>query len=195
MEFPLTSDLRSRLAAGDSDALSEAIALLYRDLRRAASSEMRGERKDHTLQATGLVHEALIRMRGTAAFTVSDGHHFVNIAREVMRRVLKDHARSRNTLKRQHSRVDCGVDLLSIAAPITPSTLDWDSSMIRLEQNDPLRAKIIRLKYLLGCTWEEIATLAGVTISQARYLERESLLWFRKNFKPRKAVVQAAPLE
>ncbi len=179
MPNEVSSDLWSRLADGDAQALSEATALLYRDLRAAARSEMRRERRDHTLQPTSLVHEMLIRMRASASLSVEGTGHFLNIAREVMRHVLVDHAKAKCTLKRNRLRADVALEKLPLSVPAEQTGTEWKLALRRLKSHSPDRARVIQLRYLFGHTWDEIAARMQITISQARYLEREALGWFR----------------
>lgn len=187
MDKELSNELRTRMAAGDPAALSEATALLYRELRTAARSEMRTERKNHTLQPTSLVHEVLIRLRASS-LKVETPAHFVNVAREVMRHVLKDHARARSAAKRSHTRVDAPLEAINVAAQPEPITPEWNKAIDRLEQNDPTHARVIQLRYRLGHTWDEIAERMGISVNQARYLETEAIRWLRKlTLRPRRA--------
>lgn len=181
MDDSISQVLRQRLAAGDPAALSEATALLYRELRVMAHSEMRGERKNHTLQPTGLVHEALLRLCGSAQLSVDGPNHFMNLARDVMRHVLRDHARARNTDKRRHLRAEEPLEALQIAAPVTLAP-EWNNAMELVEQHDPQRGRVLRMKYLLGHTWDEIAALLGISVNQARYLESQALEWLRRRY-------------
>lgn len=181
MDDSISQVLRQRLAAGDPAALSEATALLYRELRAAARAEMRGERKDHTLQPTGLVHEALIRMRGSAQLAVDGSNHFLNLAREVMRHVLQDHARARNTAKRRYLRAQQPLEALQIAGPVALAP-EWDNAMGLVDQHDPQRGRVLRMKYLLGHTWDEIAAVLGISVNQARYIESQAIEWLRRRY-------------
>lgn len=181
MDNSISHVLRQRLAAGDPAALSEATALLYGELRVMARSEMRGERKNHTLQPTGLVHEALLRLFGSEQLSVDGSSHFMHLAREVMRHVLRDHARARNTAKRRHLRAEQPLEELQIAAPVR-SAREWDSAMELVEKHDPQRGRVLRMKYLLGHTWDEIAARLGISVNQARYIESQAIEWLRRRY-------------
>src|SRR5262245_17306756 len=85
-------------AAGDAQAASQLLPLVYDELRRLAASKMAAERPDHTLDATALVHEAYLRLVGDIQF--SHRGQFFAAAAEAMRRILVDHARRRATGKR-----------------------------------------------------------------------------------------------
>ena len=102
---PSAHDLLRRVQAGDAPAASELLPILYSELKRIARENMGRERVGHTLQPTALVHEAWMRILGpgddganAAAFTGRE--HFLKTAAQVMRHVLVDHARARNSLRR-----------------------------------------------------------------------------------------------
>lgn len=141
---------------------------------------MRSERKNHTLQPTSLVHEALIRMRASSFVAVNDTSHFLNLAREVMRHVLKDHARARSAAKRQHLRAPVALEEMEVSASPEPANADWNKAIKKLETRDPIHARIIEMKYRLGHTWDEIAAMIGITVHQARSLESQSIAWLRR---------------
>src|SRR5690242_21878904 len=85
---------------GDRSALDDLIPLVHQELRRLARSQMRGERDNHTLQTTALVNEAFLRLIDLRRIRWQDRAHFLALSAQLMRRVLVDHARSRNYQKR-----------------------------------------------------------------------------------------------
>src|SRR5258706_4086316 len=85
---------------GDCQALEQLMPLVYTELRRMASRHLRGERGDHTLQSTALVHEAYLRLAGQDPPQWQNRAHFFAIAARLMRQILVDHARSRDAKKR-----------------------------------------------------------------------------------------------
>src|SRR4051794_1732260 len=98
-----SEDVTALLAAwrdGDAEALDRLIPLVYGELRRLAARFLEGERRDHTLQPTALVHEAYLRLAGGAVPCWQDRVHFFAVAAQVMRRLLVDHARAHRTDKR-----------------------------------------------------------------------------------------------
>ena len=94
------TELLGRWNAGDAEAFKELLAVVHAELRRLAGSLLRRERSDHTLQPTDLVHEAYLRLTGLRDMPIEGRRHFYGAAAEVMRRILVDHARSRNRQKR-----------------------------------------------------------------------------------------------
>src|SRR5450755_1563348 len=94
----VTLSLRD-VAAGDQEALSRLVPLVYQELRRIADGQLRRERSGHTLQPTALVHEVYLRMAGHEQGGYKDRAHFLAIASHAMRKILIDHARERNAAK------------------------------------------------------------------------------------------------
>lgn len=99
MSADVTSWLR-RLKDGDSDALERLLSLLYEEIRRVAQQRMGGERADHTLGATALVHETYLRLLGQRRIEATDREQFLAVAANTMRRILVDYARARSRQKR-----------------------------------------------------------------------------------------------
>jgi RNA polymerase sigma factor (TIGR02999 family) len=166
----ITRLLRS-LAGGDKAAESELIPLVYEDLRRIAGRYMRGEATGHTLQTTALVHESYLRLTRTGHVDWQDRSHFFAVAATVMRRVLVDAARSRNSERR-------GAPVVPLDDGDQPSTLPNDPEMV-LALNDALeelatlderQCRIVELRYFAGLTIDEVAEALGIS---SRTIKRE----------------------
>src|SRR5215470_12745826 len=99
------TQLLNRLSAGDRHAEDKILQLVYKDLRRLARHYLAAERRDHTLQATALVHEAYLRISRQSGFKWQNRSHFFAVAARAMRRVLVDHARKRNAVKREGIKI------------------------------------------------------------------------------------------
>jgi RNA polymerase sigma factor (TIGR02999 family) len=151
---------------GDSRATERLMPLVYEELRVLAGRCMAGERKDHTLQPTALVHEAFLRLSGGVAPDWRDRVHFFAVAARVMRRLLVDHARARRTAKRDGGLV---VPLEEAGPPgqgSTPDRLDLlalDEALARLSDFDDRKARSVELRYFGGLTLEEISEALGVS--------------------------------
>src|SRR5262245_5279657 len=104
------TELLTAISRGDSGAADRLLPVVYEELGRLASSRLAGERADHTLQATALVHEAYLRLLGDARPRWDGRGHFFAAAAEAMRRILVDHARGRSANKRGGGRQRLGVD-------------------------------------------------------------------------------------
>ena len=147
--------MSSTVPAPSSDGL---VASVYEHLRAIAQAQMNQERPGHTLQATALVHEALLRLGHNGA-APTPGLYYA--AAEAMRRILVEHARARARLKRGGGapRLDLDLaDVLDLAGDHDPDRiLALDAAMRRLEGADPRAATVVRLRFLAGLSIEEAA--------------------------------------
>jgi RNA polymerase sigma-70 factor (ECF subfamily) len=145
------------------DAAPELFALLYNDLRRVAQHYLQGERSDHTLQATALVHEAYIRLVGEKDWR--NRAHFFAIASSAMRRILVDHARSKHAAKRPGSQQKVSLDdALLLTEERSAEILSLDCALERLSKIDARQARIVELRYFGGLTAEETAEALDVSV-------------------------------
>ena len=145
-------------AGGDMDA-AQLLPLVYDELRRLARARLADERAGHTLQATALVHEAYLRLVGGGPW---DGRrHFYGAAAEAMRRILVEHARRRDSLKRGGGRQRVALadeQHPPIASPCDDiDILALDEALGRLAAEDPHRADLVKLLYFAGLTLDEAA--------------------------------------
>lgn len=154
------------------DALTETV---YQHLRAIAGSHMASERRDHTLQPTALVNEAILRMQGTAQAPVPGDPRFFWAAAEAMRRVLIDHARARAALKRGGGRRAQPLDWSSAIASAADlaehaDAHDYaalDAAMASLDSEDARSGQVVRLRIFAGLTSEQVAEVLGVSLRTA----------------------------
>ncbi|CAG0992183.1 hypothetical protein PHYC_02360 [Phycisphaerales bacterium] len=148
---------------------AELLAMVYDQLRRLAQSQMNRERPEHTLQATALVHEAYARLVGPQSLKWESRGHFFNAAAEAMRRILIEHARAKQCLKRggdgeskpgRRVRLESAMELTE-AEPA--EFLSVDDAMRRLEERDADLARLVRLRFYAGLTEAETAAILGVS--------------------------------
>jgi RNA polymerase sigma factor (TIGR02999 family) len=157
---------------GRASALDQLAPLVYEELRRMAARHLRGEPSAQTLQATGLVHEAFIRLVGQRDTRWQSRAHFFSLASQLMRRILVDQARSRLAAKRGAGHPNVSLDLLDATLEgggdrlLPVKTLDEtaaadlmniDSALTRLAKIDPRQAQIVELRFFGGLTVEETA--------------------------------------
>jgi RNA polymerase sigma factor (TIGR02999 family) len=148
---------------GDRAALDKLFPLVYDELRRLAHYYMRRERPDHTLQPTALVHEAYIRLVGMDV-QWENRVHFFAIAAQVMRRILVDHARSRQYAKRQGGVHRVSLDEAIATPEQRPADLiALDDALTSLAAIDPRKSQIVELRVFGGLTIEETANVLGVS--------------------------------
>ena len=152
-----------RVQQGDPRAATELLPLVYDELRRIAAQKMAHERAGHTLQPTALVHEAWLRLGGEGQGWHNRAHFF-GAAAEAMRRILIEGARRRARLKRGSNPDRIDLEELAIAVPDRDDTLlAVDEALSRLETEDPAKARIVKLKFFVGLTNQEVAQSLGVT--------------------------------
>ncbi len=148
-------------AAGDRSAFEELFPLLYPQLKRIADRQLRGERPGHTLQPTALVHEAFLELAGQRSAQFANRVHFLSVASFVMRRILAEHARSRNAGKRGGGLSPIVLDeqIHKIAAPDSAweEIAAVDEALDRLALLDARGAKVVVMRYFGGLSHEEIA--------------------------------------
>jgi RNA polymerase sigma factor (TIGR02999 family) len=165
--MPETEDITAllRLAQeGDRAAEARLLELLYVELRRVAGACIRSERKEHTLQATALVHEAYLRLAGERHTGWQDRRHFLTAAAQVMRRVLVDCARARNAQKRGGGL--CRVELdsnLPLGGNWAREFLDVDAALEELAAIDARQARVVELRFFGGLTEVEIGEALGIS--------------------------------
>jgi len=146
-----------RLADGDQAAAGQLLELLYAELRRAAAGHMQGERDEHTLQPTALVHEAWIRLVGTAPQQWTGRAHFLRAASQAMRRILIDHARGRQRHKRKTGAQEPLDEWLLVVEAKQLDVCALDEALQSLEAADPELARLVELRFFGGLTIEETA--------------------------------------
>ncbi len=166
MNSPHTGDqvaaLLEALEHGAPDALERLTPLVYDELRLLASGYLRSERDDHTLETTGLVHEAYLKLVDQRSHNWQNRSHFFGIAAQAMRRILVDHARKRHATRREGGR-PITLDEELAGAKDDHDILGVDEALQRLMVLDERQAKIVELRYFAGLTIEETAETMGVS--------------------------------
>ena len=152
---------------GDRDALDRMIPLVYRELHVMASRLMSREWRNGTIQTTGLVNEAYLKLVDQRQVDWQGRAHFFAIAAQVMRRILLDAARRRMREKRGGGAVQLVIDDLPVATRAAPvdaiDVLAIDRALRDLEQLDADQAKMVELRFFGGLTIEETSAVLGVS--------------------------------
>lgn len=176
MGIPIT-ELLDAWRGGDTHARDALLTALYPELRQLARQLFQRERRDHTLQPTALVHEAWLRLSGSAT-TAADRTQIFGIAARLMRQILIDHARARAALKRDGGE---RITLSAIgAAPEDVDTIDLialDDALNRLQQLDSNKAHIVELRYFGGLTIEETGQVLGQSDATVKRHWQAARLW------------------
>jgi RNA polymerase sigma factor (TIGR02999 family) len=160
---PVTK-LLLRWREGDRQALEQLMPLVYAELRRMASRHLRGERSDHTLQSTALVHEAYLRLAGQDPPQWQNRAHFFAIAARLMRQILVDHARSRDAAKRGSGACTLQLDeAIALPQKVNMDVLDLDKALTELSELDGQQGRIVELRFFGGLTIEDTSEVLGVS--------------------------------
>jgi len=144
------------LAQGNQEAAEKLIPLVYDELKRLASSYMRHERSDHTLQTTALVHEAYLKLVRQSSVNWQGRSHFFGIAAQLMRRILIDHARSHLRDKRGGAKLVLPLnEALAFSPEHSEELVRLDEALKRLSAIDPRQGRVVELRFFGGLSVEE----------------------------------------
>jgi len=177
----------SAIEHGDVHAAEQLLPLVYDELRKVAAQKLAQERPGQTLQATALVHEAYVRLvGGEDAAACGQPHwdnrrHFFAAAAEAMRRILIDQARRKQRPKHgggwQRRQLD---DDALLAPEPNMDLLSLDAVVCRLAEHDPLKAKLVELRYFAGLTGAQAAAVLGISASSADRQWVYTRAWLRR---------------
>ncbi len=173
----------SDLQEGREDAAARMLELVYEELRRIAGRRLDRERADHTLQPTALVHEAWMRLFAETPARFTSRVEFVKAASSAMRRVLIDHARRRQALKRPPKGARVSVDVDAFALDSDDDLIEIDHALERLAGEAPRKALVLEMLYFGGATIDEIAEAVGVS---ARMVKKDAAFgraWLQRELK------------
>jgi RNA polymerase sigma factor (TIGR02999 family) len=161
--------LLAKWKEGDKSAFEEMLPLVYPHLREVAAAYLRRERNPDVLQATALVHELYLRLVNQKKADWDDRQHFYTFAAKVMRMILIDHARQTQAQMRGggQERVPLGEDLVWVSFG-SPELLDLNHALGELGALDAYKVQLVELRYFLGCTEEETASLMRVSKSTVK---------------------------
>ena len=157
-------DITMLLNRSDAASGAELLEQVYDQLRKIAQVRMGEERRDHTLQATALVHEAYAKLLGDSELSWESRAHFFNAAAQAMRRILIDHARTRNAIKRGGDQKRVPISLVDLAEQHDPTEImALEEAMQSLEMEDERAAQIVSLRFFAGLSVERTALALGVS--------------------------------
>ena len=157
----------SAIEQGDPQAASQLLPLVYDELRKLAAQKLAQEKPGQTLQATALVHEAYLRLVGEdRQQSFQDRGHFFAVAATAMRRILIDGARRKLTQKRGGGFERHDLDGIAASQP-DAELLALDEALQKLAEADPLKAKLVELRYFVGLTGEQAAEVLGISPTTA----------------------------
>lgn len=167
---------------GDPHAAEQLLPLVYEELRKLAAAKLTHEKPGQTLQATALVHEAYIRLvdSAQAAHWNSRGHFFAAAA-EAMRRILVERARQKRSAKRGGDWCRAGQEVESLAdAERADRLVVLDEVLTRFEQQEPLKAQLVKLRYFAGLTQQKAAEALGISGTTADRYWAYARAWLQR---------------
>ena len=178
------TQLLAAYRAGDREAMERLVPLVYAELRRIAARYVRGERSEHTLQPTALVHEAYLRLVEQQDVQWQNRAHFLGCAAQLMRHILIDHARARRAGKRGGggARVTLG-EASELAQERAVDLIALDDAMKALEALDPRQSRMVELRYFGGLSIEETAEVLGMSSAQVRREWTAVRVWLRRELQ------------
>jgi RNA polymerase sigma factor (TIGR02999 family) len=160
---PVT-DLLVAWGHGDAAALAQLMPLVHDELHRLARREMRGERPGHTLQTTALVNEAYMRLIDVRRVEWQDRAHFFALSARIMRRILVDHARSRNYIKRGGGTRQVSLnEALVVSETCNDDLVALDDALQALAAVDARKSQVVEMRFFGGLTVEETAEALHVS--------------------------------
>ena len=177
--------LLDRWNRGDTDALPQLMPLIVEDLRNIARKHMAQERPGHTLEPTALVNELYLKLMGRRTVHWRNRAQFFAFVAGAMRRLLVDHARGRQTLKRGSGAVVVSLDE-SVRLPTEgkdPDLVALDSALSALGELDPRQARIVEMRYFTGLTVEEVAEVEELSPNTVKREWRTARMWLMKEIR------------
>ncbi len=164
---------------GNQDVVNQILPHIYDELKRLASSYLRRERVNHTLQPTALVHEAYMKLIDQKRVQWQNRAHFFGIAAQVMRRILMDHARKHQADKRggEAEKLSIDEEILVVSSDRSTELIALDDALQTLAELDEQKAKIVELRYFGGLSIEETAEVMGVSVPTINRQWRTAKAW------------------
>ncbi len=181
------SDLTQAIEAvqrGDPKGADELLPLVYEELRKLAASKMANEAAGNTLQPTALVHEAWLRLVGNANPEFAGRAHFFSAAAEAMRRILIDRARRKSAARHGGGQARVDIDVMDVASPgADDQLLAVSDALDKLAAQDPVEADLVKLRYFVGLTVDEAASLLDISPRTARNYWAHARTWLYHEIK------------
>ena len=177
--------LLGRVVGGDREAVDILFPMVYEHLRKLAQNQLRQERKDHTLNATALVHEAYLKLVDQHEVSWQNRVHFYALAATAMRRILIDYARRRKAGKRGGDQVQITLNEEIMSSDTkTDRLIELDEALNRLETVHPRQCKVVELRFFAGLKEDEIAESMNVSVATVKRDWRLARAWLARELEP-----------
>jgi RNA polymerase sigma factor (TIGR02999 family) len=169
---------------GRKEAVEQLMALVYAELRAIAGRYLRSERREHTLQATVLVHEVYARLFGSNRIDWKSRAHFFAAAATEMRRILVDYARARNAHKGPGKHVRISLDeVRRLGIAPDQGVVAVDEALCRLARLEPRASRVVELRFFAGLDEQETAEALGVSLSTVKRDWQFAKAWLFKELR------------
>ena len=169
---------------GEAQAVDRLIPLVYAELQRLARKCLRGEHPDHSIHTGTLVHEAYLRLNSGNRLQWRDRKHFLAVAALVMRRLLVEAARKRNSKKRGVGGVTILLDeAMVVSRQRDKELIALDEALERMERQFPRKCRVVELRYFTGSSIEETAEVLGVSADIVKREWRTAKMWLRREME------------
>lgn len=166
------------LTGGNAEAVNALLPLVYGELHAIAENQLHNERKDHTLNATALIHEAYFRLIDQSRVAWQNRAHFLGVAARAMRRILVNYAVARRAAKRGGDVIATTYDDdLEPRASAADELVALDEALARLQQLNERQAAVVEYRFFGGLTQEEIAEVLGVSVPTVKRDWRMARAW------------------
>jgi RNA polymerase sigma factor (TIGR02999 family) len=176
--------LLAELSGGNSAVVNALLPLIYSELHGMAENQLRRERRDHTLNATALVHEAYLKLVDQSRVTWQNRAHFLGVASQAMRRILINYAQQRKAQKRGGDMIATTFDDDLLPRETRAEQLiDLDEALNRLKELDARQAQVVEYRFFGGLTHEEIAEVLGISVPTVQRDWRVARAWLSKELK------------
>lgn len=170
--------LLHRWSEGDAGAFDELVPIVYERLHQMAHHRLRGEQNERSLNTTGLVHEAYVRLVETSRASFRDRSHFLAVASRIMRNLLVDRARARNAQRRGNGISDLPLqEHLCISETEADTVTELNSALKKLESLDPRQSQILEQRYFGGLSLTETAAALDVSLTTVKRELRSARAW------------------
>ena len=170
---------------GDRDALDQLMPLVYDELRRIAKRSRRAHPSGNTLQTTDLINEAYLKLAGKSGIDWQDRVHFFAVAARVMRYLLIDNVRAKQSAKRGGGSVQISLDEVALISPErSREILALDEALERLAAMDERKSRIIEMRYFAGMNIEEVAEVLNVSEVTVKREWTRAKAWLYRELKP-----------
>lgn len=179
----LTESINDTAVTRDANRASRFLPQIYDDLRRLAERYFRGERKDHTLQPTALVHEAYLRLVDQSRVHPEGRTHFFALCANAMRRILVDYARGRNRIRRGGGQRLLAIDDNAVPDQLSDGEIiELNDALEKLATLDPRQEQVVELRFFGGMNMDEIAQALGVSKRTIEGDWMHAKAWLRSQF-------------